>query len=96
LRRPIRKNKENGDIKIHRVSSSSSLEVPDKCMQEREKCMSPLRGSTGMGMEEATSNRPASPMKHTSGIERGVYSIFHIQALGRAAVVLYVMEWNLY
>jgi hypothetical protein len=48
--------------------------------------MPPLRVSTGIGMEEATSNRSASPMKYTSGIERDVYSIFHIQALDRATV----------
>jgi hypothetical protein len=40
-----------------------------------------------MGMEEATPIRSASLMKHASGIERGVYPIFHqIQALGRATV----------
>jgi hypothetical protein len=32
----MRKNKEDGGFEIHRVLSSSSLEVPDKCIRERE------------------------------------------------------------
>jgi hypothetical protein len=39
-------------------------------------------------MEEGNFKQASKSDEHASGIERGVYSIFHIQALGRAAVVL--------